>query len=89
VPGERVVRVTVDDTGPGIPPERLSRLFEPFFTTKARGEGTGLGLSVARNIMTLHGGAMEIGNRPEGGVRVTLTFKEGIVDHAETTSDGH
>jgi hypothetical protein len=39
--------------------------------------------------MTLHGGAMEIGNRPEGGVRVTLTFKEGIVDHAETTCDGH
>jgi PAS domain S-box-containing protein len=88
-PGEPVVRVTVDDTGPGIPAERLGRLFEPFFTTKARGEGTGLGLSVARNIMNLHGGAMEIGNRPEGGVRVTLTFKEGIVDHAETTSDGH
>jgi PAS domain S-box-containing protein len=87
-PGEGVVRVTVEDTGPGIPPDRLGRLFEPFFTTKARGEGTGLGLSVARNIMNLHGGAMEIGNRPEGGVRVTLTFKEGIVDHAQATSHG-
>jgi PAS domain S-box-containing protein len=87
-PGDRAVTVTVDDSGPGIPPERLATLFEPFFTTKPVGEGTGLGLSIARNIMTLHGGAIDIGNRPEGGVRVTLGFKEGASDHGHETGDG-
>jgi PAS domain S-box-containing protein len=84
------VRVTVDDSGPGIPEERLARLFEPFFTTKPKGEGTGLGLTVARGIMKLHGGSMTIGNRPEGGVRVTLFFTEGLVAHdeAEEAGDG-
>jgi signal transduction histidine kinase len=85
------VRVTVDDSGPGIPEERLAKLFEPFFTTKAKGEGTGLGLTVARGIMKLHGGSMAIANRPEGGVRVTLIFTEGLVSHdqaAEEAGDG-
>lgn len=83
------VRVTLDDSGPGIPEERLARLFEPFFTTKAKGEGTGLGLTVARGIMKLHGGAMSIGNRPEGGVRVTLFFTEGLVSHDQAEEAGN
>ena len=84
------VRVTIDDSGPGIPDERLARLFEPFFTTKAKGEGTGLGLTVARGIMKLHGGSMAVANRPEGGVRVTLVFTEGLVsyDQAKEAGDG-
>jgi signal transduction histidine kinase len=88
-PGDRAVTLTLDDTGPGIPPERLATIFDPFFTTKAAGEGTGLGLSIARNIMNLHGGMIDIGNRPEGGVRVTLTFKEGALDHDHETGNGH
>lgn len=82
------VLVTIDDSGPGIPEERLSKLFEPFFTTKAKGEGTGLGLTVARGIMKLHGGSMAIANRPEGGVRVTLVFTEGLVSHDQAKEAG-
>jgi signal transduction histidine kinase len=54
----------VDDTGPGISEANLRKLFEPFFTTKPAGEGTGLGLSVARRIVQLHGGTLSLGNWP-------------------------
>ena len=52
----RVVRV-IDD-GPGVPADVLPRIFEPFFTTKPKGEGTGLGLGIARQIVDKHGGEM-------------------------------
>ena len=49
-------RVEFEDDGPGIPPEDMKRLFSPFFTTKAR--GTGMGLAIARKIVTAHGGSI-------------------------------
>ncbi len=62
------------DTGPGIPPEIISKVFEPFFTTKAPGEGTGLGLSVAYGIIQQHGGTMSVSNAPSGGAVFTVAL---------------
>jgi len=73
--GDRLIRVVIEDSGPGIKPENLSKLFDPYFTTKRQGEGTGLGLSVTRNIVTLHQGSIDLDNRGEGGARAVLLFK--------------
>ena len=74
-PGESVLRLTITDNGPGISKDVLERLFDPFFTTKPVGEGTGLGLSVSRNIMELHSGRLAICNAPTGGALVIMDFK--------------
>ena len=84
-PAGRVV-VQIQDTGPGIPPENLRRLFTPFFTTKQKGLGTGLGLSVTKSIVELHGGRIELVNAPEGGARVTVTLQAGK-EHYEKNTD--
>ena len=74
-PGDLVLELDVEDTGPGVESEDTSILFAPFFTTKPAGEGTGLGLTVARNIVDAHGGTIKLRNRAEGGLRVTMQFK--------------
>jgi PAS domain S-box-containing protein len=61
--------ITVDDDGPGVPPELLTRIFDPFYTTKPEGEGTGLGLSVSAGIVADHGGKVSALPRPDGGAR--------------------
>ena len=73
--GETIVVVEIDDTGPGIPEDKHGKIFEPFFTTKPTGRGTGLGLSVVKTIIDLHGATIDIRNLPEGGARVTIMFQ--------------
>ncbi len=58
------VIVRVIDDGPGVPEDVLPRIFEPFFTTKPKGEGTGLGLGIARQIVAKHGGEMTCVSEP-------------------------
>ncbi|ABB33682.2 histidine kinase [Geobacter metallireducens RCH3] len=71
------IAITITDNGPGILPELLDRVFEPFFTTKPVGQGMGMGLAVAHEVVTAHGGTVEAGSTPEGGasfvVRLPVT----------------
>ena len=73
--GEKVLWVEVEDTGTGITDEASVKIFDPFYTTKPVGEGTGLGLSVSRNIIILHEGSIDLHNRKQGGAAVVMMFK--------------
>ncbi len=61
------VAIEISDTGCGIPPESLRRVFDPFYTTKPIGIGTGLGLWICHNIVTSHGGEIEVESRVAKG----------------------
>lgn len=61
--------VIIEDEGPGIGLVEQEMLFRPFSTTKAPGEGTGLGLTITRSILSDHGGSVRLENRPQGGAR--------------------
>jgi two-component system osmolarity sensor histidine kinase EnvZ len=70
--------VTVDDDGPGVPPEEYEAIFKPFYRLDdARNldeSGTGLGLSIARDIARSHGGDIALDKSPLGGLRATVTI---------------
>ena len=68
------VTVVVADNGPGISPENLAKVFSPFFTTKPT--GSGLGLSMAKDVMTRIGGAITVANAAAGGAEFVLTFQK-------------
>jgi PAS domain S-box-containing protein len=66
------VQLRVEDTGPGIASQHLSRIWDPFFTTKPPGQGTGLGLFVTHGVVTRYGGTVRVENRSEGGARFVV-----------------
>jgi signal transduction histidine kinase/ActR/RegA family two-component response regulator len=67
------VRVTVSDTGMGIPADHLPHIFQPFYTTKGT-TGTGLGLSIVKEIIHQSGGRISAANRPQGGAVFSLVL---------------
>src|SRR5256885_4903991 len=67
-----LIRIDIEDTGPGIPPNLLERIFNPFFTTKPTGSGTGLGLSISLGIVREHEGRIWAENAPQAGARFVI-----------------
>jgi two-component system, NtrC family, sensor kinase len=61
------VTLRVQDSGPGIPPEKLEMIFQPFYSTKLNRGGTGLGLSISYDIVRRHGGDLRVESRPGEG----------------------
>ena len=70
---ENALELSVEDCGPGIPPEIQLRIFDPFFTTKPPGAGTGLGLHIAYSIVSRHRGQIQVTSRP-GATRFQVSL---------------
>ncbi len=68
------IAIMVADNGPGIPEDLMRRVFDPYFTTKPAGVGTGIGLSICRNVIEAHGGSVALANQPGGGARFDLVL---------------
>ena len=78
LPVRGIARIDIEDQGPGVPPEHMERVFEPFrrleISRNRETGGSGLGLSIARNILRAHGGDIILANRPGGGLRVSVNL---------------
>ena len=76
--GAQVLRIVVRNDGPGIAEAELERVFEPFYRVEASRNratgGSGLGLTIARNIARAHGGELQLHNRAGGGLEAVLTL---------------
>ena len=86
-----LVRVRVEDQGPGVPESLGQRAFEPFVTGRNRREtrgGYGLGLAICRSIVDDHTGTLRYENRMEGGARFIAEFPRDGGQRAETKSEG-
>ena len=89
------LRVTVEDNGPGIPPEELERVFEPFHRLEGSRNrstgGVGLGLTISRQAVVEQGGSLTLSNRPGGGLRAVIhlpAVKQGPVGRGGSTLRG-
>jgi signal transduction histidine kinase len=81
---DRTVTATIADSGPGISKQHISKVFDPFFTTKGQGEGSGLGLTVARRLIRKFGGDVRIESHEGRGTTCIVTLPVGTA----TTSEG-
>jgi PAS domain S-box-containing protein len=74
---ERRLRISIGDTGHGIPEDVRERMFEPFFTTKPAGRGSGLGLSVVHGIVKNHGGEIQVSSKVGAGTTISVLLPAG------------
>jgi len=84
--GANFVKLTVEDTGTGIPQELQSKVFDPFFTTKEPGKGTGLGLYIVHSVVTNHGGYINLYSEPGRGTRFNIYLPVYLEEAPEDTS---
>ncbi len=82
-PGQVVL--SVEDNGPGVAEAAIAEIFKPFFTTKQRGQGTGLGLKICSDVVSSHGGHIEVDQRPGGGARFRVVLPR-MISGAHTTT---
>jgi two-component system NtrC family sensor kinase len=80
------IKVSVTDTGLGIPHDILDKVFDPFFTTKPVGEGTGLGLSICHKIVEEHSGSIDVESDIGVGTTITLRFPAKAQDDKSSCS---
>ncbi|MCP4341627.1 MAG: PAS domain S-box protein [Desulfobulbaceae bacterium] len=86
-PGD-YLKLTVRDTGKGIPAKDMEKIFDPYFTTKSKGEGTGLGLSIVHGIVKDHGGAVGVSSTVGQGTTFELFFpvtNEGLASRTDAS----
>jgi PAS domain S-box-containing protein len=83
LPAGDYVRISVSDTGTGMPPDVVARAFEPFFTTKEVGKGTGLGLSQVYGFIKQSGGEVVIQSRPGEGTSVAIYLPAAVEEGRE------
>ena len=75
--GTDSVKITIADSGPGIPPEQLPYVFERFYQAGGVRTGVGLGLAIAKEIILAHGGKIEVNSNPGEGAEFTVTLPAG------------
>jgi signal transduction histidine kinase len=72
LPTKKMLRISVDDNGPGVAPGSQDRIFRPFFTSKRN--GTGLGLALVQKIIVFHNGRINVAASPQGGASFQVTL---------------
>jgi signal transduction histidine kinase len=87
VPQNHTIAITVQDNGPGIPPELMQRVCEPFFSTHTDEGLRGLGLAIVQDIVKIHGGRIEIKSNPHEGTQIILYFP--VVDTGSAMENLH
>jgi signal transduction histidine kinase/ligand-binding sensor domain-containing protein/DNA-binding response OmpR family regulator len=88
LPQHNKIQIEVSDQGKGVPPEMLDKIFELFYeeqVTENKQKGTGIGLALSKEMITLHGGSITAQNNADGGLTVTVTLSVGKAQAAATT----